>query len=405
MVAMSEKLCRNDTRPQCCRRRKDAFGRYGNSLTASASSANSVAGNYPNGGLAGNIPNGTTDYTWQGWQTIEERNPFGGSGSTDTPTKQFIWGTYIDECLQINLLSVAGLQSLPVGAYYLLQDLLYRTAALTNSSGDIVEAYDTDAYGNTLIFTAPDTSGNWWGDAAVQSSYGANDIIYCGYRFDPETQNYYVRNRTYNPALGRWITRDPIGYAGGINLYGYVDSAPVGLFDPNGMRAGRFHSWNGPLHDMGRKDGVCRYYQNTYYHQDLGIVYVVQTPKAWNTGIFSRLSNFIVKMLTHVAGGTDAGAVANDFLKGTTVPGKHRYAHKWDIQVWAEKTRVYRYRCGTHFADPAWESTTLKYRHIYPTEVGEGNNFVLLNSSDFETFYESNLKVLEKLAHGFGGEE
>ena len=93
------------------------------------------------------------------------------------------------------------------------------------------------AYGNTLIFTAPDTTGNWWGDAAVQSNYGANEIIYCGYRFDPETQLYYVRNRTYNPVLGRWIQRDPIGYAGGINLYGYVDSSPVGSFDPVGMAA------------------------------------------------------------------------------------------------------------------------------------------------------------------------
>ena len=31
-------------------------------------------------------------------------------------------------------------------------------------------------------------------------------------------------NRHYSPALGRWITRDPIGYAGGINLYEYVES-------------------------------------------------------------------------------------------------------------------------------------------------------------------------------------
>ena len=232
MVAMSEKLCRNDARPRSgCRRRSDEFGRYGNS---SAASESSVAGNYPNGGVTGDIPNGTTDYIWQGWQTMEERNPFGGSGSTDTPIKQFIWGTYIDECLQINLLYVAGPQSLPAGAYYLLQDLLYRAVALTNSSGDIVEAYDCDAYGNTLVFTAPGTTGNWWGDAAEQSSYGANDIIYCGYRFDPETQNYYVRNRYYSPVLGRWLTRDPIGISGGINLYGYVGGRVGDLKDPTG---------------------------------------------------------------------------------------------------------------------------------------------------------------------------
>ena len=91
-----------------------------------------------------------------------------------------------------------------------------------------------DAYGNTLIFTAPDTTGNWWGDAAVQSDYAANEIIFCGYRFDPESQIYYVRNRTYHPVLGRWIQRDPIGYEGGINLYEYVVTNPVTKTDTEG---------------------------------------------------------------------------------------------------------------------------------------------------------------------------
>ncbi len=73
MVALGEKLCRNDTRPQCGRRRrKDRFGRYSKSPAAPATSVISVAGNYPNGGLTGNIPNGTTDSLWQGWQTMED---------------------------------------------------------------------------------------------------------------------------------------------------------------------------------------------------------------------------------------------------------------------------------------------------------------------------------------------
>ncbi len=65
----------------------------------------------------------------------------------------------------------------------------------------------------------------------------ANEIIYCGHRFDAETQLYYVRNRTYNAVLGRWIQRDPIGYSGGINLYGYVESSPAGKVDPLGYGA------------------------------------------------------------------------------------------------------------------------------------------------------------------------
>ncbi len=85
------------------------------------------------------------------------------------------------------LMPGAGPQNLPAGNYYLLQDTLYRAAALANSSGAVVECYDCDAYGNTITFTAADSSGNWWGDSATQSSHGANEIIFCGYRLDPET--------------------------------------------------------------------------------------------------------------------------------------------------------------------------------------------------------------------------
>ena len=86
MVALGEKLCRNDTKAQRGRRRRRVgFGRNGNSPAASGYSVISVAGNYPNGGLTGNIPNGTTDCIWQHWQTMEERNPFGSSGSTQRP--------------------------------------------------------------------------------------------------------------------------------------------------------------------------------------------------------------------------------------------------------------------------------------------------------------------------------
>ncbi len=187
-------------------------------------------------GVRGKIPNGTTDYIWQGWQTMEERNPFGGSGSTDTPIRQYVWGAYIDECIQVNLMAVVSPQDPPLGAYYLLQDLLYRAVALTNSGGQVVEAYDTDAYGNTLVFTGPGADGVWFTDDDVPSSYGANEIIYCGYRFDPDTQLYYVRNRTYNLVLGRWIRRDPIGYAGGINLYRYLGARAAVATDPLGNR-------------------------------------------------------------------------------------------------------------------------------------------------------------------------
>ena len=212
-----------------------------------------------------------------GNQCVEERNPAGGSGSTDTPIRQYVWGTYpgaaaltrplastgfrqqntglgslnIDECIQLTTLIPLGPQSLSPGTYYLLQDLLYRAVALTNSSGAVVEAYDCDAYGNTLIFTGPGTDGIWFTDDDVQSSYGANDIIYCGYPDnkrvstdigtglnDPETELYHVRNRTYSPVLGRWLQRDPIGYVDGASLYEYVGGRAEADTDPDGKAPG-----------------------------------------------------------------------------------------------------------------------------------------------------------------------
>ena len=41
-------------------------------------------------------------------------------------------------------------------------------------------------------------------------------------------------HRYYDLANGRWLTRDPIGYAGGVNLYGYVGNNPGNRWDPSG---------------------------------------------------------------------------------------------------------------------------------------------------------------------------
>ena len=210
--------------------------------SASVCSVNSVAVNYSNGGTTGNIPNDTTDYLWRGNQVLEERDPFGGTGSTDTPIRQYIWGTYIDELIQLTTLTTLGAQNVPAGAYYLLQDLLYRAVALTDLTGTIVEAYDTDAYGQTIIYTGPGPDYLWFtdDDAGSGFTYGANDMIFCGYRYDPETRLYYVRNRMFltdvgGISVGRWLQRDPIGYAGGINLYEYVAGNPIGTLDTLGL--------------------------------------------------------------------------------------------------------------------------------------------------------------------------
>ncbi len=42
-------------------------------------------------------------------------------------------------------------------------------------------------------------------------------------------------HRFYDPQTGRYISADPIGLAGGMNLYAYVGGNPVNWTDPNGL--------------------------------------------------------------------------------------------------------------------------------------------------------------------------
>ena len=56
-----------------------------------------------------------------------------------------------------------------------------------------------------------------------------------GYQYDQATGYYYCQQRYYDPGNGRWVTRDPIGYAGGVNVYGYCNSNPAYRIDPLGF--------------------------------------------------------------------------------------------------------------------------------------------------------------------------
>lgn len=103
--------------------------------------------------------------------------------------------------------------------YYYQRNHQGSITALTDSLGTLVNEYRYDA----------------WGVTTVVRQNVANPFAYAGRELDRETGLYYLRARYYDPQAGRFISQDPIGLAGGMNVYAYVENDPVNLKDPSGL--------------------------------------------------------------------------------------------------------------------------------------------------------------------------
>ena len=91
---------------------------------------------------------------------------------------------------------------------------------LTDSQGQKVGEYVYDAYGNTLQASGPRAAENPY-RFSTKELHASSGLYDYGYRF-------------YSPGLGRWINRDPIGEAGGLNQYGFNNNNPANYLDPDG---------------------------------------------------------------------------------------------------------------------------------------------------------------------------
>jgi RHS repeat-associated protein len=100
-------------------------------------------------------------------------------------------------------------------------DGLGSISALTDATGAVVQRYAYTAFGTPTVS----------GDADSVQPY-----TFTGREWEAETGLYYYRARYYDPRSGRFLSADPIGFAGGdINLYGYVRNDPVNWLDPEGL--------------------------------------------------------------------------------------------------------------------------------------------------------------------------
>jgi RHS repeat-associated protein len=127
---------------------------------------------------------------------------------TGTVLRRYTHGRGIDEVL--NLVNADGSRAI------LVPDIQGSLIASVDTRTGTITRQGVQAYGESA-----DASGSF---------------RYTGRRIDAETLGlYYYRARMYSPTLGRFMQRDPIGYAGGANLYGYVGNDPLNATDSLGL--------------------------------------------------------------------------------------------------------------------------------------------------------------------------
>ncbi|HMG04784.1 MAG TPA: RHS repeat-associated core domain-containing protein, partial [Chthoniobacterales bacterium] len=144
------------------------------------------------------------------------------TGSTVTSTKQFVWvgNSIAQERSASNAITrryfAEGEKR--TKAYFYSRDHLGSIREMTSGEGVVQARYDYDPYGQRTKLS---------GTLDVDFGYTGH------YHHAPSGLNLTLY-RAYNPALGRWISRDPIGEQGGLNLYGYVGNKPINRIDPLG---------------------------------------------------------------------------------------------------------------------------------------------------------------------------
>jgi len=103
--------------------------------------------------------------------------------------------------------------------YYFINDHLGTPRKVVDENGVVVWSADYRPFG----------------EAALSTEAVTNNFRFPGQYYDQKTALHYNYHRYYNPHTGRYLTPDPIGLAGGINLYLYVSNNSICLVDPYGL--------------------------------------------------------------------------------------------------------------------------------------------------------------------------
>ena len=96
--------------------------------------------------------------------------------------------------------------------------------ALVDSTGNVVESYTYDAWGNILSHSRTLDLPNFFCRYLWQGREYSFATGFCNFRA-----------RWYEPTFGRWLSKDPIGLESGLNLYAFCGDDPVNFRDPWGL--------------------------------------------------------------------------------------------------------------------------------------------------------------------------
>ena len=146
-----------------------------------------------------------------------------------------------------------------IGSYYLYGIGL---AAQVSADGSRIRYYHFDPIGSTIALSDPagqvtdSYSYDEFGRLNRRTGTTENRFRFVGRLGvqDDETGLFHMRARYYDPVAGRFVSRDTIGLAGGMNRYLYAGNDPVSEVDPSGLIASNYSQTNSSI--WGSMNGV-----------------------------------------------------------------------------------------------------------------------------------------------------
>ncbi|ODA28246.1 RHS repeat domain-containing protein [Planctopirus hydrillae] len=164
-------------------------------------------------------------YYNSGWQNLEDR--LGTTPDSAAPHQHHIWGLrYIDNCLLRDRTTDSTLNE----RLYALQDANWNVNGIIDGVGAVQERYLYTAYGT------PQVQSSYFSDNSFSNNSWT--AFFGGYYSQSTTGGYFIRHRNYQPLLGQWTKRDPVGLAVESSLYNFVMSRPQDFTDPYGLVPG-----------------------------------------------------------------------------------------------------------------------------------------------------------------------